>query len=141
MAFSFKEGDIIYLKKVPYTNHPKYQLTLNIEKELFFVINSDINNTIAINSDFKNCQVVLSKLPNHNFMPNDTSYIACHQLAPKIRCDEIEKMIKVKEAEVIGKIDEATLEKVKDTVLNYSRLTLTGFEILYIKEGLDKVNN
>lgn len=139
MAFSFKEGDILLIKNVSYTNHPKFQLTLNTERNLFFVINSDINNTVGLNNDFKNCQVILNKNPNHTFMPNDISYIACHQLAPPIRCDVIENFIKSKDAEVKGKIDSETLEKVKETVLNHSRLTLTPFDILYIKEGLDKV--
>jgi len=139
MALSFQEGDILYLKNVSYTDHPKYQLTLNTDKNLFFVINSEINNTVAMNDDFKNCQVKLDKQPNHTFMLNDESYIACHHLAPIIRCEEIEKMIKAGNVEKKGKIDEETLEKVKETVLNHSRLTLTPFDILYIIQGLDKI--
>lgn len=138
MPFSFKEGDILYLKNPPYTDHPKYQLVLSVEKDLCFVINKDINNTVSINDDLKKCQVLLKKLPNHTFMPLDESYIACHQLAPKIRSDEIERMIKLNEILIVGKIDRDTLEKVKDVVVN-NRITLTGFDILYITQGLDKV--
>ncbi|MCJ7554878.1 MAG: hypothetical protein MUO34_13460 [Ignavibacteriaceae bacterium] len=98
-----------------------------------------MSNTVAINDDFRNCQVKLNKQPNHTFMDNNESYIACHQLAPVIRCNEIEKMIKEQKVKIKGKIDEETLTIVKETVLNYSRLTLTPFDILYIIEGLSKI--
>src|SRR3990172_4489108 len=139
MALSFKEGDILYFTNVSYTDHPKYQLTLSTEKDLFFVINSDISNTVAINDDFKNCQVKLNKQPNHTFMAKEEFYIVCHQLAPIIRCDEIEKMIKEEKVKIKGKIDEETLAIVKETVLNYCRLTLTPFDILYVIESLGKI--
>ncbi len=75
-------GDIIYVENVSYTDHPKYHLVLSPSKALFFVINSNITNAVAFNNAFKNCQVVLLKHPNHSFMPNNESYIACHQIAP-----------------------------------------------------------
>ena len=141
MPLSFKEGDVIYLKNVPYTDHSKYQLTLSTEQHLFFVINSEMNNTVAINDEFKHCQVKLSKEPNHSFMDKNESYIACHQLAPHIPCNDIEKMIKSNTAEVKGTIDKETLEKVKMVVLDHSSLTLSPFERKDIMDGLAKVKH
>jgi hypothetical protein len=131
-------GDVIYIKQVSYTDHPKYHLVLSIAQDLFFVINSDINSTVALNPEFKICQVKLSKLPNNLFMSENESYIACHQFAP-IYTIEVDKQIKEGKAENKGKLDKETLKLVRDTVLNHRPKTISYSEMVEIVKCIDAV--
>ncbi len=139
MPFSFGSGDIIYLNEVPYTDHPKYHLVLSVSDDLFFIINSDINSTVAVNPIFYNCQVKLNKNPSNTFMPKDECYIACHQLAPDLISVEIESQIKTGKGEIKGKLDKNTLDQVLNTVLNHCGHTLSHFERRTIAENLKTV--
>lgn len=136
MPCSFAPGDIVYLEQVPYTGHPKYHLVLSITDDMFFVINSNINNTVAVNSLFLNCQVKLLKNPDNNYMPKDESYIACHQLAPDLISSEVDAQIKAGKGEVKGKLDRASIEQVINTVMNHGAHTLSPNERRIISQNL-----
>ncbi|HOI30883.1 MAG TPA: hypothetical protein PLZ15_14145 [Melioribacteraceae bacterium] len=139
MPFSFSPGDIIYLEEVPYTDHPKYHLVLSVSDDMFFIINSNINKTVAVNTQFLNCQVKLSKNPHNSYMPKEESYIACHQLAPDLFSGDIEAKIKAGKGEIKGKLDKSTLEQVINTVINHGAHTLSPYERRIIEENLKSV--
>lgn len=136
MPCSFAPGDIVYLKTVPYTGHPKYHLVLSVTDDMFFVINSNINTTVAVNSLFLNCQVKLMKNPDNVYMPKDESYIACHQLAPDLISAEVDAQIKAGNGEIKGRLDGTTIEQVINTVMNHCAHTLSPLERRVITQNL-----
>lgn len=136
MPCLFSPGDIVYLKEVPYTDHPKYHLVLSVADDMFFIINSNINNTVAVNSLFLNCQVKLIKDPDNGYMPKDESYIACHQLAPDLISGDVDAQIRSGMGEVKGKLDKTTLEQVVNTVMYHCAHTLSPMERRIITQNL-----
>lgn len=139
MSFSFTAGDIIYVEEVTFTDHPKYQLVLSIKEDYFFIINSEINNTIALNNDWAKCQVKLNKTPNYTFFTKDECYIACHQLIYETYSVEIEKKISDGKARIVGKICKEELDKVIEIVENDYAKTLTLNERKEILTELKKI--
>lgn len=71
-------------------------------------------------------------------MPNEESYIACHQLAP-IYTIELEKQILNGEAEIVGRLDNNTLISVRDTILNNSSFILSIRDIREIVRNLNSI--
>jgi hypothetical protein len=119
MRFSFSPGDIIYLQKVSYTDHPKLHLVLSISDDLFFVINSGIDSTIAFNEIFKKCQVECRIHDPQKKLTKDKGYIDCHEIADSIFSIEVEKMLKLGKAKNFGRLDDITLNAVLDVVKNH----------------------
>jgi hypothetical protein len=125
MSFSFSAGDVIYLKEVSYTDHPKYHLVLSVSDDLFFIINSDISSTIALNNIFSACQVECKINVPVGLTAKDKSYVACHEIADTIFCIEVEGSLKNRKAINCGKLDEAYLRRVLDVVKNHCSPTIT----------------
>ena len=123
--FSFSVGDVIYLKEVSYTDHPKLHLVLSISDDLFFVINSGIDSTIAFNELFKKCQVECKINDPQRKLTKNKGYIDCHEIADTIFSLEVESMLKSGKAINFGRLDDTTLHAVLNVVKNYCSPTIT----------------
>ena len=123
--FSFSVGDVIYLKEVSYTDHPKLHLVLSISDDLFFIINSGIDSTIAFNEKFKICQVACKINDPQKRLTKNKGYIDCHVIADSIFSVEVESMLKSGKAKNFGRLDDITLNAVLNVVKNYCPHTLT----------------
>lgn len=136
MDYSFSSGDIILLKEVSYTNHPKYHLVLSVKEDLFFTINSEINSTVRLNPTLLECQVPYKVVEGQTF-PEHNCYIACHQI-PEVFSIDVESGLKSGMAENKGKIDIHTLKAVLNVLYNHAK-TLTGKERRTAIENLEAV--
>lgn len=131
-------GDIVYITTVPYTNHPKYHLALSIKDDLFFIINSGVNNFISLNPELARCQIPLTKTPDNLYMVKETSYIACHEIADIFSQDIITK-IKNGQAEVKGRLDLTTIQLIIDVLTNSCPSTLAPRERNLIVQNLKSI--
>ena len=125
MGFSFSPGDIIYLQKVSYTDHPKLHLVLSISDDLFFIINSGIDSTIAFNEKFKKCQVACKINDPQRKLTKGKGYIDCHEIADSIFSVEVEGKLKSGKAKNFGRLDDKTLNAVLDVVKHDCSPTIT----------------
>lgn len=137
MSYSFSCGDIIRLQEVNYTDHPKYHLVLSIRENLFFVINTNINNTVALNPEFLNSQVQLEPKEGKEF-PEHTCYIACHEIADDIYSADIEREFQNNNAKNYGKIDLGTIKSVINVLYNHCK-TLSPVEKKEIIKNLEEL--
>lgn len=141
MATSFSCGDVIYIEKVSYTDHPKLHLVLSISENLFFVINSDINSTIAFNNDFRICQIECTINDPNKKLSKSNGYIACHEIADEIFSIEIESKIQKGEAINFGKLDDETLNKVLEVMKNHCSPTIIPHDKKIIIQNLEQILN
>jgi hypothetical protein len=139
MTFSFSPGDVIYLKEVSYTDHPKYHLVLSVSNDLFFVINSDINSTIAINANFKLCQVECKINTPLGKIAKDKSFVACHDIADSIFSVEIESKLNAGKAFNCGKLDDVYLKRILDVMKNHCSPAITLGDKKTIVKNLEVV--
>lgn len=138
MDYSFSPGDIILLKEVSYTDHPKYHLVLSIEEDLFFTINTEISSTVRLNPTLLESQVPYKVVKGKSF-PEHDCYIACHQVA-EVFSNDVETALKSGMAENKGKIDKNTLKAVLNVLYNHAK-TLTGREKRIAIKNLEAVYN
>lgn len=134
MDYSFSPGDIVLLKEVSYTDHPKYHLVLSVEEDLFFTINTEINPTVRLNPTLLESQV-LYKVDQGKSFPEHDCYIACHQI-PEVFSAEVEDGLKSGRTEIKGKIDLKTLKAVLNVLYSHAK-TLTGRERRIAIENLE----